>query len=133
MYVCIARHNLYYAHDHFTKSDAFARCSCIDIILRSTCADHYFISSFAPGRVQSPHFLVLSIIYLLPLYVCSSFATPVSVRLAFCFYVSSLMLSCLTWCSWTLFFDFLSWHELYASPCTLLCHSSFAPLLPVLP
>src|SRR6218665_2897222 len=34
------------------------------------------------------------------------------------------MLSCLTWCSWTLFFDFLSRHELYASPCTLLCPSS---------
>ena len=95
-----------------------------DIILHSDCADHYLISSFATGRVQSPHFLVLSIIYLLPLYVCSSFAPPVSVRLAFCFYVSSLMLSCLTWCSWTLFFDFLSRHKLYASPCTLLWHSS---------
>ena len=99
-----------------------------DIILHSDCADHYLVSSFAAGRVHSPPFLVLSIIYLLPLYVCSSFATPVSVRLAFCFYVSSLMLSCLTWCSWTLFFsDFLQQHELYASPCTLLWHSSLRP------
>src|SRR6218665_3939689 len=28
MYVCIARHNLNYAHDHFSKSDAFAVHRC---------------------------------------------------------------------------------------------------------
>src|SRR6218665_2538854 len=56
-----------------------------DIILHSDCADHYLVSSFAAGRVHSPHFLVLSKIYLLLLYVCSSFATPVYVRLAYSF------------------------------------------------
>src|SRR6218665_676025 len=90
---CVAQSNFYYAHDHFTKSDAFARCSCIDILLRSTCADHYLISSFAAGRVYSPHFLVLSIIYLLPLcmfLLCTTCLCALSF-LFLCFFVDAFL------------------------------------------
>src|SRR6218665_3537443 len=66
-----------------------------DIILRSTCADHYLISSFATGRVHSPYFLVLSIIYLLPLCMFL-LCTPCLCALSFlflCFFVDAFLFS----------------------------------------
>src|SRR6218665_1366125 len=64
-----------------------------DIILHSDFADHYLISSFAAGRVFSPHFLVLSIIYLLPLFLfllCTTCLCALSF-LFLCFFVDAFL------------------------------------------